>query len=116
MVNQFGEIACFTINSRKLEQMKDFYVNRLGFTILKEEPRDFVMIKSGSLSVCIDRIEEEQKPESNIQIFFKSEDMNETFKLLKSKGINAQIKERKGEKFLSTVDPGGNELLFVNSL
>ena len=99
---------------------KEFYVAKLGLEVLEEIPAiNLMALRAGGVRISVfggfERDLERDPKKAAVHFVFRTDDIEATYELLKSRGIifNTGITEAPGfVKFLTTYDPDGNKIEF----
>jgi catechol 2,3-dioxygenase-like lactoylglutathione lyase family enzyme len=104
--------AFVTIYTRDLVATKSFYVERLGFPVLREAQQAFVQIDVAGVPVCIDASSD---PIRSNTIGIEVDDLGETETVLKKLGFKPHSGSDAAarERWLELQDPDGNLLVFL---
>jgi catechol 2,3-dioxygenase-like lactoylglutathione lyase family enzyme len=104
--------AFVTIYTRDLVAAKAFYVERLGFPILRDAEQAFVQIDVAGVPVCIDASTDPIRPNT---IAVEVEDLTKTETVLTKLGLKPHSGSNAAarEEWLELQDPDGNLLVFL---
>jgi catechol 2,3-dioxygenase-like lactoylglutathione lyase family enzyme len=107
-------IEFVTLWTKNLEAPRDFYTNRLGLSLVKEQTGNFFQFDICGLPVCVDYHPERSGNESN-QIGVRVDDLEVTVELLRELGLRVRTGDRPdaSERWASVEDPDGHELIFI---
>ena len=114
----FGGARIVTFTTRNLARARDFYVDRLGFSVLDERPGKFVMVNVGTFRLCIDRADEAHPAKGGgASLVFRVRNISKTAKELESRGVGYEsfTGPRVGD-YLETSDPDGYRIVFAERL
>ena len=114
----YGGARVVTFVTRDLARARAFYVDSLGFAVVKEEPGRFVMINAGTFRLCIDRADEVHPARGGgATVTFRVRNLSRTAKELEARGVGyeAFTGPRVGD-YLETSDPDGYRLVFAERL
>lgn len=108
----FRRFAFVTIYTRDLAAAKAFYVERLGFPVLRESGQEFLQIDVAGVPVCIDVTSDPIRPNT---IGLEVDDFAATEKILNKLGfeLHSGSNASAGEQWLQLQDPDGNLLIFL---
>lgn len=103
-----------TIYSRNLAASKAFYVDVLGFPLIREAPNEFFQINMAGVPICID-LNQRERQQNNIGL--EVEDLAATTAALRNKGltVHSGSNPRSKEEWVEVKDPDGNEIIFLIS-
>ena len=106
-----------TLWSKNLAKSREFYIDRLGFSLLRERAGEFFQFDIASLPVCVDCHPERSGNEAN-QIGVRVSDLDATAAILD--GMEFEVKrgeqEEASERWVAIKDPDGHELIFIATL
>ena len=105
----------FTIRTSDLQTAYRFYVELLGFPVIREEPGNFFQVSIAGVPVCVDLHPDQRGWQPN-QIGVGVSDLAATVKFLQGKGC--QVSEvgppaNSGERWAAIKDPDGHEIIFL---
>lgn len=118
MKEVYGGVRIVSIVTRHLGKSRAFWVDRLGFAVVKEEPDRFVMINAGTFRLCIDRADEAHPAKGGgASLIFRVRNVGKTAKELDARGVGYELftGERIGD-YLETADPDGYRIVFAERL
>ena len=104
----------FTIRTSDLQTAYRFYVELLGFPVIREEPGNFFQVSIAGVPVCVDLHPDQHGWQPN-QIGVEVSDLAATVKFLQGKGCQASEGSRpnSGERWAAIKDPDGHEIIFL---
>jgi catechol 2,3-dioxygenase-like lactoylglutathione lyase family enzyme len=114
----YGGARIVTFVTRNLAKSRAFWVDRLGFAVLREEPDRFVMINAGTIRLCIDRADDAHKAKGGgASLLFRVRNLAKTAKELDARGVGYETftGARVGD-WLETSDPDGYRIVFAERL
>ena len=114
----FGGVRIVTFVTRNLARARAFYVDRLGFAVVKEEPDRFVMVNVGTFRLCIDRADEAHPAKGGgATLILRVKNLAKTAKELDARGVGYEsfTGPRVGD-YVETSDPDGYRLVFAERL
>ena len=114
----YGGVRIVTFVTRNLAKARAFYVDRLGFAIVKEEPGVFVMVNAGTFRLSIERADDAHPAKGGgATIHFRVRNVAKTAKELDERGVGYEsfTNPRSGD-YLETSDPDGYRLVFAERL
>lgn len=115
MKEVYGGVRIVTFVTRNLAKARAFYVDRLGLSVLREEPHHFVMVNAGTFRLCIDRADEAHPAKGGgATLHFRVRNVAKTAKELDARGIAYEMftGPRVGD-YLEASDPDGYRLIFA---
>jgi catechol 2,3-dioxygenase-like lactoylglutathione lyase family enzyme len=114
----YGGARIVTFVTKNLARSRAFWVDRLGFSVLKEEPDRFVMVNAGTIRLCIDRADHAHPAKGGgASLLFKVKNLAKTAKELDARGVGYETftGARVGD-YLETSDPDGYRIVFAERL
>ena len=114
----FGGVRIVTFVTKNLVRARAFYVDRLGFAVVKEEADRFVMLNVGTFRLCIDRSEDAHPAKGGgAALIFRVKNLAKTAKELDARGVGYETftGARVGD-YLEFADPDGYRLVFTERL
>ncbi len=114
----YGGVRIVTFTTRDLARARDFYVDRLGLAIVREEPDVYVMVNAGTFRLCIDRADAAHPAKGGgASLLFRVKNVAKTAKELEERGVayEAFTGARVGD-YLEASDPDGYRLVFAERL
>jgi len=104
----------FTIRTKDLQAAYRFYVELLGFPVIREEPGNFFQVSIAGVPVCVDLHPDQHGWQPN-QIGVEVRDLATTLKFLQGKGCQVSEGSRpdSGERWAAIKDPDGHEIIFL---
>ncbi len=104
----------FTIWTKNLAASLKFYVEVLGFPVLREQAGNFFQVEIARVPICIDLHPEGGAAQPN-QIGVEVSSLDRTIVALQEKGIAVHQGIRPGseERWAAIKDPDGHELIFL---
>ena len=114
----YGGARIVSFVTRNLKKSRSFYVDTLGFAVVKEEPDRFVMVNAGTFRLCIDRADEAHPAKGGgAALTFRVRNLAKTAKELDTRGVGYETftGSRIGD-YLETSDPDGYRLVFAERL
>ena len=118
MKEVFGGVRIVTFTTRNLARARAFYVDRLGFAVVKEETDRFVMVNVGTFRLCIDRADDAHPAKGGgSTLIFRVRNVAKTAKELDQKDVAYEefTGARTGD-YLELSDPDGYRLVFTERL
>lgn len=112
----FGGLRVVSFPVRSVARARRFYVERLGFRLLKEETGRFSMVNLGSVRLCLDVIRE-SRPRGGATLIFQTRQLARTAKELDERKV--AYEENTGPRvgdYLEVFDPDGNRIVFTERL
>lgn len=111
-----AQVATFVV--KDLKQARKFYVDRLGLTIDREEQGRYVMVHAGSLLLCIDLEDSENKARGGgASVLFHANNLDRIAKGLDGRGVAYERHSRnRGNGYIEVRDPEGYKLIFAEKL
>lgn len=118
MKEVFGGVRIVTFTTKNLGRARAFYVERLGFAVVKEETDRFVMVNVGTFRLCVDRADDANPAKGGgASLIFRVRNLAKTAKELDSKGV--AYEEFTGARigdWLEVRDPDGYKIVFAERL
>jgi catechol 2,3-dioxygenase-like lactoylglutathione lyase family enzyme len=114
----YGGARIVSFTTRNLAKARAFYVDQLGFAVMKEEPDRFVMVNAGTIRLCIDRADAAHPAKGGgASLVFRVRNVAKTAKELDERGVGYEsfTGARVGD-YLETSDPDGYRLVFAERL
>ena len=114
----FGGVRIVTFVTKNLARARTFYVDQLGFSVVKEEPAHFVMVNVGTFRLCIDRADDAHPAKGGgSTLIFRVKNLAKTAKELDVRGVGYEsfTGARVGD-YLETSDPDGYRIVFTERL
>jgi len=114
----YGGARIVTFVTRNLAKSRAFWVDRLGFSVLKEEADRFVMVNAGTFRLCIDRADGPHPAKGGgAALTFRVRNVAKTAKELDARGVAYEsfTGPRIGD-YLETSDPDGYRIVFAERL
>ena len=113
----YGGVRVVTFATRNLAAARAFYVDQLGFAVMKEEADRSVMINAGTFRLCLDRADSPRTKVGGASLLFRVRNVAKTAKELESRGVGYETftGARVGD-YLETSDPDGYKLVFAERL
>lgn len=114
----YGGARIVTFVTRNLTRSRAFWVDRLGFSVLKEEKDRFVMVNAGTFRLCIDRADGAHPAKGGgASLLFRVRNLAKTAKELDARGVGYETftGPRVGD-YLETSDPDGYRIVFAERL
>jgi catechol 2,3-dioxygenase-like lactoylglutathione lyase family enzyme len=101
-----------TIYCKDLQASKRFYVDLLGFRIIREVDNDFFQIDIAGVPVCID-LDPKHAHRNNIAV--EVEDLDQAVAALREKGLEPSrgAGQASHEQWVEIEDPDGNHVIFL---
>jgi catechol 2,3-dioxygenase-like lactoylglutathione lyase family enzyme len=101
-----------TIYCKNLQASKRFYLDLLGFRIIREVDNDFFQIDVAGVPVCID-LDPKHAHRNNIAV--EVEDLDQTIAALREKGLEPSrgASQASHEQWAEIEDPDGNHVIFL---
>ena len=112
----FGGVRIVALPVRSVAKARRFYVERLGFKLIREETAQFAMVNLGSVRLCLDA-ERELSKRGTIRLLFQTRSITKTAKELDERGVAyEQVTGPRSGDYLEVGDPDGNVLVFSERL
>jgi catechol 2,3-dioxygenase-like lactoylglutathione lyase family enzyme len=113
-----GGVRVVTFTTRNLSRARAFYVDRLGFAVVKEEVDRFVMVNVGTFRLCIDRADDAHPAKGGgATLIFRVRNVAKTAKELDGKDVPyEQFTGARVGDYLEVADPDGYRLVFTERL
>jgi catechol 2,3-dioxygenase-like lactoylglutathione lyase family enzyme len=104
----------FTIWTKDLAASRNFYVEILGFPILREQAGNFFQVEIAGVPICVD-LHPEGGPAQPNQIGIEVSSLEATIGTLREKGLEVHQGIRPGSEgaWAAVKDPDGHELIFI---
>jgi catechol 2,3-dioxygenase-like lactoylglutathione lyase family enzyme len=101
-----------TIYAKDLAASRHFYVDVLGFDVIREKSGDFFQIDLAGTPLCVDH---DTRGGHRNNIGLQVSDLEATAALLKRRGLEprAGVNETSRESWLEIADPDGNGVIFL---
>jgi catechol 2,3-dioxygenase-like lactoylglutathione lyase family enzyme len=101
-----------TIYCKDLKASKNFYVDALGFRVIREQDNDFFQIDVAGVPVCVD-LDAAHAHRNNLAV--EVADLEQTAAALQAKGIapSRHTNQKSHEDWLEIEDPDGNQIIFL---
>lgn len=118
MKEVFGGVRIVTYSVRDLARARAFYVDQLGFAVVKEEPGVFAMVNVGTFRLCLDQADGVHPAKGGgAALLFRVRNLAKTAKELDKRGIGYDTftGARIGD-WLETHDPDGYRIVFAERL
>lgn len=114
----YGGVRQFTIRSRDLALARAFYVDRLGFGVLDEQPGVYVRVNLGTFRLRIEAPGAEGPSRGRGSAFtFRVPDLRRTGEELTTRAVAFETYSSPATgDVLETCDPDGFRLVFVERL
>lgn len=114
MKEVFGGARTIVLSVRNLARSRAFWVDRLGFRAMKEEPGRFVQLNLGNFRLRLEGADDVRRPRgSGTAIVFQVRSLPKTAKELEERGVAYEELDlpRDGAS-LVTGDPDGHRVVF----
>ena len=114
----YGGVRTVTFVTRNLAKSRAFYVDRLGFAIVHEEPDRSVVVNVGTFRLCLERADEAHPAKGGgASLHFRVRNVAKTAKELDERGVGYEsfTSPRSGD-YLETSDPDGYRLVFAERI
>jgi catechol 2,3-dioxygenase-like lactoylglutathione lyase family enzyme len=114
----FGGARVVTFVTKNLARSRAFYVDRLGFAVVREEPDHFVMVNVGTFRLCIDRADDAHPAKGGgAALIFRVRNVSKTAQELESRGVGHEVftGARVGD-YIEISDPDGYRIVFAERL
>lgn len=112
----FGGVRMVSFAVRSVAKARRFYVDRLGFRLMREEPRRFAMVNLGTVRLRLD-VESDTRPRGGARIYFKTDNLTRTARELDQRGVAYEQDTTPGAgDYLEVGDPDGNVIVFTERL
>jgi catechol 2,3-dioxygenase-like lactoylglutathione lyase family enzyme len=114
----YGGARIVTFVTKNLAKSRAFWVDRLGFAVVKEEPDRFVMVNAGTFRLCIDRADDVQRAKGGgASLLFRVRNVAKTAKELDARGVAyEQFTGARVGDYLEASDPDGYRIVFAERL
>ena len=113
-----GGARIVTFTTRSLAKARAFYVDRLGFAVIREESGRYVMVNVGTFRLCIDAADTAHPAKGGgATLIFRVRNLGRTAKELEARGVaHEQFTGARVGDYLETSDPDGYRLVFCERL
>lgn len=114
----YGGVRMVSIVTRHLARSRAFWVDRLGFAVVKEEAERSVTVNVGTFRLCIERADEARPAKGGgASLVFRVRNVGKTAKELDARGVGYELftNPRTGD-WLETSDPDGYRVVFAERL
>ena len=101
-----------TIHSTNLASSREFYLERLGFPLIREVAGEFFQMEVAGVPICVD-LDKSGTHQNNFGLVV--EDLAATEAALRERGlpVHSASNQDSKEHWLSVKDPDGNEVIFL---
>lgn len=116
MKEVFGGVRVVALRVRSVARARRFYVERLGFRLIREDPSRFAMVNLGSVRLRLDA-EPEASSRSAATLIFQSRNLARTAQELDERAVayEQHTGARAGD-YLEVGDPDGNRVVFTERI
>lgn len=113
----FGGARAIVFPVRSVARARRFWVERMGFSLLREEPGHVAVVNLGTLRLRLEASAESRTGRTGASIVFKTRSLARTAAELDERGIayEQHTGPRDGDS-LEVGDPDGNRVLFVERI
>ena len=114
----FGGVRVVSLVAADLARSRDFYVDRLGLRVEREEPGRWFMVNVGTFRLCVDAADEVHPARGGgATLLFRVRNVGRTARELEERGVGYECHtgQRVGD-YLETSDPDGYRLVFTERL
>lgn len=113
MKEVFGGVRAVALPVRSVARARKFYVDRLGFRLIREETGNVAIVNLGSLRLCLDA-SHDARTRGGASLVFQSRNLAKTAKELTERGVafEQHTGPRTGDR-LEVGDPDGNTIVFT---
>jgi len=116
MKEVFGGARVVAVSVRSLDEARRFYVERLGFRVVKEEPGASVMVNLGTIRLCLD-VSHAARRRGGTKLIFQTRNVAKTAAELDARGV--AYEEHTGARvgnYVEVGDPDGNVIVFAERI
>jgi catechol 2,3-dioxygenase-like lactoylglutathione lyase family enzyme len=113
----FGGARAIVFPVRSVARARRFWVDRMGFSLMREESGRLAMVNLGTLRLRLEASAESRTGRTGASVVFKSRNLARTAKELDERGVAYEhhTGPRDGD-WLEVGDPDGNRVVFVERI
>ena len=118
MKEVLGGARVVALSVRDLARARTFWVERMGFRLMKEEPDRYVQVNLGNFRLRLESSGEVRRPRgAGIALIFQVRSLPKTARELDQRGVAyEEISPPDGGASLETGDPDGHRVVFRERL
>ncbi|HYL98271.1 MAG TPA: VOC family protein [Blastocatellia bacterium] len=115
IIDHIKSVQFLTVKSKNLTASRQFYIERLGLSLLDEKENEFFQFGIAGVPICVDYHRDRSGKESN-QLGIETSDVPAVKALLESQGIPVREGQLStAQLWIAIEDPDGHEVIFIES-